>query len=161
MKRRACAILFVALVSITSVSLLGLSAKVYVDRIGGYDAELVNESTNFLTAWIETTGNIPTNNRQKDDYTVEFNVIDVSVRRSFNWWIILFPLWPIVPFTTVNVEVTLSITVSDVTGTEVFSNQAGGEASWWLFGDFTGRRRCKIDAFHQAFKRLVVSARLP
>lgn len=159
--RKAIVILVPLLVSIIAVSLSGFSAKVYISRIGGFDAALVNESSTFLTAWIETTGNVPTGSRQGADYIVQFNVLDATVSRSFNWWFLLFPLWPVIPLTTVDAQVILSITVFDATGKEFFSNQAGGEASAWWFGDFVGNRRCKRDAFRQAFRRLVVSARLP
>jgi len=137
------------------------AARVFIERIGGYDAQLVNLAKPLLSNWIEASGNTPTMQRQSADYMLRFSITDATATRSFNWWIILLPLWPVVPFTTVNANVVVSITITATDGREVFTNTAGGEAGLWVFGDFYSKSRAKREAFYQAFRRVTISAYLP
>jgi hypothetical protein len=94
-------------------------------------------------------------------YRVRLTVTEAKAARPFNWWILLVPLWPIVPATTVEADVVVSLAILDSAGREVYANTAGGEASAWLFGDFFSRNWAKREAFSEALKRVVVSAYLP
>jgi len=136
-------------------------ARVFIERVGGYDAQLVNLAKPLLVNWIEASGNTPTTQRQSADYMLRFSITDATVTRSFNWWVLLLPLWPVIPVTTVNANVVVSVTITGPDGREVFTDTAGGEAGRWIFGDFYSNNRVKRDAFNQAFRRVMVSAYLP
>jgi hypothetical protein len=137
------------------------ASTVYVDRIGGFDADLVNLARPALTAWIETSGSRPTGQRDTADYSIRFAVSDASAERPFNWWILFVPVWPFVPVTTVEASVVLTVAIFSRAGLEVFTNTAGAEVSQWLFADFYSRHWAKEKAFGVAFRRVMVSAFLP
>ena len=140
---------------------LGLAKSIFIETIGGYDAFLVNTARSYVSAWIEATGHRVTNVRDTSAYRVRFVITEADASRPFNWWVLLFPLWPIITATTVEANVVVSLTVHDSAGSEIYANTAGGEASQFFLGDFYSRRWAKHRAFEQAFKRVIVSAYLP
>ena len=141
---------------------INVSAKsIFIDNIGGFDANLINNVKPYLAAWIGSIGHQLTISRDSADYRVRLLVVSADANRPFNWCFLLFPLWPIIPLTTVEADVVLSMTVFDASGREIYSNTAGGDASTFLAADFYSRKWAKERAFDQAFKRLVVSAYLP
>lgn len=148
-------VLLLALTSATNAT------SIYIDNIGGFDATLINSVRPYLSAWIGSMGCQLTNLRANADYLVRLSIVDVDAARPFNWWVLLFPLWPIIPITTVEADVVVSMTILDSSGREVYSNTAGGDASAFLAADFFSRKWAKKSAFDQAFRRLVVSVYLP
>lgn len=153
-------------VVVLGVLLLGvafscLGSRVFIERVAGYDAQLVNLAKPMLADWIEVSGNTLTTQRQSADYVVRFTITDVTTKRPFNWWVLLLPLWPIVPFTTVDADVIVAVSIWDSGGQEVLSDTAGGRASQWVFADFYSRDRIKRAAFQEAFKRVMVNVYLP
>lgn len=158
MRRVAIAVLVLLL----GVCVSGRSAKrVFIESISGYDSETVNLSSTHLTQWIRSLGHSTVGTGASADYIVRFAVVSATAARPFNWWILLFPLWPIVPITSVEADVVLFIAVRTADGRDVFTNQAGGSSSAFWFGDFVSRSSQKKAAFEQAFRALTVTAYLP
>lgn len=145
---------------VVGVSLGACSGTVFIEKIGGYDAYLVNIVRPYMTAWIETTGHSPTSIREGATYRAKLILTNVDASRPFNWWFLLFPLWPIMPVTRVEAEVIVTLTITDANGREVFSNTAGGEGSAFIAADFFSRNWVKRKAFEEAFRRVTVSVYL-
>lgn len=151
-----------AVALVLAFAVIGLGAKrVFIESISGHDSELVNLSPTYLTQWIRDLGHSTVASSANADYIVRFAVVSATTARPFNWWILLFPFWPIVPLTSVEADVVLFITVRTTDGRDVFTNQAGGSSSAWWFGDFVSRSSRKKEAFEQAFRVLTVTAHLP
>lgn len=151
-------VLFVVLLAL---ALTGSAKSIFIDNIGGFDATLINNTRPYLAAWVGSIGHQLTNSRENADYRVRFLIVSADASRPINWWFLLFPLWPIIPVTTVEADVVLSITVFDASGREIYSNTAGGDASTFIAADFYSRKWAKERAFDQAFRRLIVTAYLP
>jgi len=150
------------LVLLLGVCVSGRSAKrVFIDSISGYDSELVNLAATHLPPWIRSLGHSTVGTGAHAAYLVRFAIVRVTPASHFNWRILPFPLCPIVPFTTPETDVVLSLAVRTVDGRDVFTNQAGGSASAFWFGDFVSQASLKKAAFEQAFRVLTVTAHLP
>ncbi len=139
---------------------VGAQKKVYIERIGGHDSLLVNRSSTYLSEWIETAGGRIVQSKEEADLLLRLNVVSSNFNRSFNWVIVILPLWPFVPFTTPNADVVLSLSILTPDGRDHYSSQAGANASAFLFGDFMSEGKMKDKAFIEAFNRLTVSAHL-
>lgn len=154
-------VLLVAVALCVALSGLAAAKGIFIETIGGFDASLVNEARPYIASWVETVGHQLTNVKDGAAYRVRLVITEAKASRPFNWWILLLPLWPIVPLTTVEAGVVVSLTILDAAGREVYTNTAGGEASMFLFGDFYSRKWAKVEAFREAFRRVVVSAYIP
>jgi hypothetical protein len=152
---------FVALLLCVVMAVPTMAKTVFVEAVGGFDAALVNEARPYLAAWVESTGHQLTSVRDGAAYRARLVITEAQASRPFNWWVLLFPLWPIIPVTTVEANVVVSLTVVDASGHEIYENTAGGEASAFLFADFLSKKSVKVDAFEEAFRRVIVSAYLP
>lgn len=134
--------------------------KVFIDKINGFDAAMVNQASTELVNALQTKGYEVVTDKANADFLVTFNVITADADRSFNVAaLFFFWLWPFVPFTTVSAEAVVSARVTDVNGQEVYSNQAGGTADgMWIFGDFASGSSLKKKALHQATQRVYINA---
>ncbi|HEU67903.1 MAG TPA: hypothetical protein ENN53_01570 [Candidatus Acetothermia bacterium] len=151
-----------AVVLLVFLGVLGMGSKrVFIESISGYDSETVNWSSTYLTQWVRSLGHTIVSSPTAADYLVRFAVVNASTMRPFNWWILLFPFWPIVPITSVEADVVLFMSVRTADERVVFTNQAGGTSSAWWFGDFVSRSSQKKAAFEKAFRALTVTAHLP
>lgn len=63
------------------------------------------------------------NNSGEADAIVKVNVVNVDNRIKFNWWILLLPFWPFVPWTRTVANATVDVTVIQGAKT-VFNMQA-------------------------------------
>jgi len=161
MQARRHSYVIVLLAVLVTLTVTASAKTIFIENIGGFDATLVNSARPYLSAWIGSIGHQLTTYRDNADYRVRLSIVDVDTGRPFNWWFLLFPLWPIVPVTTVEADVVVTMTVLDASGREVFSNTAGGDASAFIAADFYSRKWAKKRAFEQAFRRVVVTAYLP
>ena len=161
MQRMKCSRIIVLVVVLSALALTASAKSIFIDHVGGFDATLVNNVRPYLGAWIGSIGHQLTNSRTSADYLVRLTIVDVDAARPFNWWVLVFPIWPFIPITTVEADVVASMTILDASGREIYSNTAGGEASAFLAADFFSRKWAKERAFDQAFRRLVVSVYLP
>lgn len=74
--------------------------------------------------------------RQQADYVANVYQTGLEKRRSFNWWILLFPIWPIMGLTESHVTVTVSAQVTDMVGAIVWQGTGESTASTIWFSDF-------------------------
>ena len=161
MQRKEYSRAIVIAVMLLALAMTASAKNIFIDHIGGFDATLVNNVRPYLGAWIGSIGHQLTTSRTSADYLVRLSIVDVDASRPFNWWVLLFPIWPLIPITTVEADVVASMTILDASGREIYSNTAGGDASAFLAADFFSRKWAKERAFDQAFRRLVVSVYLP
>lgn len=74
--------------------------------------------------------------RSQADYVANVYQTGLEKRRSFNWWILLFPIWPIMGLTESHVTVTVSAQVTDMAGAIVWQGTGESTASTIWFSDF-------------------------
>ena len=85
----------VALLAALVLSSTGLAKVVFVDRISGYDSQLVNLAPQYLAQWIRGMGHQQTNNRANADYIVRLMIVTADAERPFNlWFLAFFICWP-------------------------------------------------------------------
>ena len=101
-------ILFVAFS--TGMQVLG-AKRVFIESISGYDSQLVNIAPTYISQWVRSLGHSLVSSRGSADYIVRFAVISSTASRSFNWWFLVLPLWPLVPVTTVEADVVLFLSL--------------------------------------------------
>ncbi len=111
--------------------------KVYINRVNSVNGELIEPAKAYLINKLKVLGFEIVYQRENADYMLDMNIISASSRREFNWLIILLPIWPIVPLTTVEGEAIVAIRVYDMLGNELIFDQTGAiKKGMWFFGDF-------------------------
>lgn len=125
---------FLLLVNLGSAQ---IKNRIYVNRVNSVDGRLIEPAKAYFITRLQTIGFEVVYQRENADYLLDLNIVSVNSRRSFNWLIFLLPLWPIVPFTTVQGEAIVAIRIYDTAGNEVAFDQTGAVRNgMWFFGDF-------------------------
>jgi len=149
------------LVILSALAVVGHTRAVYVDEIRGMDADLLGFVRPFLVEWIESIGHSFAPSRSVADFLIEFEILDATVSRPFNWWILIAPLWPIVPLASIEAQVILSAAVLNRAGDAIFTNTSGAVAAQWWFADLHSERDKKLEAFRRAFLLLFAEFTIP
>lgn len=110
------AVLLIAVALLTSLASTALAAsRVFVDAPG--------DAAGMIGQGLMSKGVQIVANRSDAEVTVKVDVVSVSNRVTFNWWYLLFPLWPLSPWTRTVADATVNVTVMQGSRT-VFTGQA-------------------------------------
>lgn len=122
------AILFLVVVLLTSLASTALAAsRVYVDAPG--------DAAGFIGKELISKGVQIVTNHSDAEVTVKVDVISVSHRVKFNWWYLLFPLWPITPWTRTVADATVNVTVMQGSRTALSAQASESVKCRYFLGD--------------------------
>ncbi|MGB9857911.1 MAG: hypothetical protein ACPLKX_07220 [Dictyoglomaceae bacterium] len=152
-------ILFVLLLSFTFAQ--SSIPKLYVEKVNSVEGYLIDPVKIYFIEKIKEKRIGIAYSRDEADYIAEITIVSANSRRNFNWVILLLPLWPIVPVTTVEGDAIVAVRIFDKYGQEVFFEQAGSVKSGrWFFGDFVSESSIKKDAVIDCVNKLMVGLTL-
>lgn len=122
------AVLFLIVVLFASLASTALAAsRVYVDAPGDA-AGMIGKELMSRGAQIVT-------NRSDAEVTVKVDVVSVSHRVRFNWWYLLFPLWPLSPWTRTVADATVNVTVMQGSKTTLTAQASESVKCSYFLGD--------------------------
>ena len=151
--------LMLAVILVVSFGSGAMAAKgVYVDKYLGTDAWTLDHGRPILMAALAERGCQVVSDKSQADVILTVTVIKAEISRSFNFWILLFPLWPIVPLTTASGEIIISMQAVDQSGNVVWMGQGGGsDRGPFFFGDFAGKEKMFETALRDATRTALAS----
>jgi hypothetical protein len=157
MKLKKLISLFILFVLLFSFAFAQSSApKLYVDKVNSSEGYLIDPVKIYFEERIRAKGIEVVYDKAQADYIAELTIVSANSRRSFNWLILIFPLWPIVPFTTVQGDAIVAVRIFDKNGQEVVFDQAGSvKNGMWFFGDFVSGNSVKKDAALDCINKIV------
>lgn len=141
----------VGLVLITAFSSNAFAAgqKVYVETLSAYDARTIQVVNEKATSLLTSRGFQVVQSKAEAELVFGFNITNLECYRSFNWWILLCGLWPIIPLTTGEGVAMVNLTVKEG-NTVAFSSSAGGHMQGrFVFGDFVSSNELKGKALEE------------
>lgn len=135
--------------------------KIYVSKVNTMDGTLVDPVKTRFIYRIQEKGLEIASSSTGANYIAEITIVSANSRRSFNWLILIFPLWPIVPFTTVQGDALVAVRITDQSGNVIYSDQAGSTVSGrWVFGDFVSEDSVKRDAALECIDKIIANINL-
>jgi hypothetical protein len=130
--------------------------KLFVEKVNSPEGYLIDPVKTYFIEKIRAKGIEVVYDKAQADYIAELTIVSANSRRSFNWLILIFPLWPIVPFTTVQGDAIVAVRIFDKNGQEVVFDQAGSAKNgMWFFGDFVSGNSVKKDAALDCINKIV------
>jgi len=130
--------------------------KLFVEKVNSSEGYLIDPVKTYFIEKIRAKGIEVVYDKAQADYIAELTIVSANSRRSFNWLILIFPLWPIVPFTTVQGDAIVAVRIFDKNGQEVVFDQAGSAKNgMWFFGDFVSGNSVKKDAALDCINKIV------
>lgn len=125
---RKLAVFLLVVVLLTSFANTVLAAaRVFVNAPGEY--------ASAIAGGLLGRGAQVVNNSGEADVTVKVDVINVENRIRFNWWVLLLPFWPFVPWTRTVADASVNVSVMQGSRT-VFNMQASESVkSSFFLGD--------------------------
>jgi len=130
--------------------------KLFVEKVNSSEGYLIDPVKTYFIEKIRAKGIEVVYDKTQADYIAELTIVSANSRRSFNWLILIFPLWPIVPFTTVQGDAIVAVRIFDKNGQEVVFDQAGSvKNGMWFFGDFVSGNSVKKDAALDCINKIV------
>jgi len=130
--------------------------KLFVEKVNSPEGYLIDPVKTYFIEKIRAKGIEVVYDKAQADYIAELTIVSANSRRSFNWLILIFPLWPIVPFTTVQGDAIVAVRIFDKNGQEVVFDQAGSaKDGMWFFGDFVSGNSVKKDAALDCINKIV------
>jgi len=130
--------------------------KLFVEKVNSPEGYLIDPVKTYFIEKIRAKGIEVVYDKAQADYIAELTIVSANSRRSFNWLILIFPLWPIVPFTTVQGDAIVAVRIFDKNGQEVVFDQAGSaKDGMWFFGDFVSGNSVKKDAALDCVNKIV------
>mgnify|MGYP000877077344 FL=1 len=155
---RRCIFVLIAVIMLSVA--INAEKKVFVKRISCYDNEIRLEIAPLIVDWLFKMDVSITTKSDEADYLVQVKASSVTFTRSFNWYFLLFPAWPFVPFTTPEASVILDLSIELPDGEIYYSDQAAGTYSVYWFGDLMSSFKMKKGALDAAFKAVTTPVTL-
>lgn len=139
MKKYVNLLLSILLISLFlfTIGFARTGTKVYINKVNSPDGGLIEPAKSQLINKLMGKGFVITEKKDEANYLIDLVIVSANSKRSFNWLILIFPAWPLVPFTTVQGEAIVALRIYDQAGNEVLFDQTGAVRNgMWFFGDF-------------------------
>jgi len=135
--------------------------KLYIEKVNSIEGYLIDPVKTYFIERLKGKCIEVGYDKTQADYIAELTIVSANNRRSFNWLILIFPFWPIVPFTTVQGDTIVSVRIFDKNEQEIVFDQAGAvKNGMWFFDDFVSGNSVKKDAALDCIDKIVAGLEL-